>query len=69
MGAWHFWWDGTRRFWKNWGSYVALIFGTNLVISYLAIPFFNWALELLLKSKGSRTFRILTLGILSSATR
>ncbi|WP_338208713.1 glycerophosphodiester phosphodiesterase [Lactiplantibacillus paraxiangfangensis] len=52
MGAWRFWWDGTRRFWKNWGSYVALIFGTNLVISYLAIPFFNWALELLLKSQG-----------------
>lgn len=52
MGAWSFWWDGTRRFFKNWGSYVALIFGTNLGISYLAIPFFNWALELLLKTQG-----------------
>ncbi|RRK11473.1 glycerophosphodiester phosphodiesterase [Lactiplantibacillus garii] len=52
MGAWRFWWDSSRRFGKNWGSYVALIFGTNLVISYLAIPFFNWALELLLKSQG-----------------
>ncbi|VDG18471.1 glycerophosphoryl diester phosphodiesterase membrane domain-containing protein [Lactiplantibacillus mudanjiangensis] len=52
MGAWRFWWAGTRRFYQHWGSYVALIFGTNLVISYLAIPFFNWALEMLLKSQG-----------------
>ncbi|WP_048000290.1 glycerophosphodiester phosphodiesterase [Lactiplantibacillus herbarum] len=52
MGAWRFWWAGTRRFYKNWGSYVALIFGTNLAISYLAIPFFNWILELLLKWQG-----------------
>ncbi|MFB9770302.1 glycerophosphodiester phosphodiesterase [Lactiplantibacillus modestisalitolerans] len=52
MGAWQFWWGATRRFYRNWGSYVALIFGTNLVISYLAIPFFNEALELLLKSQG-----------------
>ncbi|MCG0574228.1 glycerophosphodiester phosphodiesterase [Lactiplantibacillus plantarum] len=49
MGAWRFWWDSTRRFYKNWGSYVALIFTTNLVISYLAISFFNWVLEMLLK--------------------
>ena len=49
MGAWRFWWDSTRRFYTNWGSYVALIFSTNLVISYLAIPFFNWVLEMLLK--------------------
>ena len=49
MGAWRFWWDSTHRFYKNWGSYVALIFGTNIVISYLAVPFFNWVLEMLLK--------------------
>ncbi|BDZ31516.1 glycerophosphodiester phosphodiesterase [Lactiplantibacillus sp. WILCCON 0030] len=49
MGAWRFWAHGTRRFFKNWGSYVALIFGTNLVISYLAVPLFTWLLELLLK--------------------
>ncbi|ETY73579.1 glycerophosphoryl diester phosphodiesterase [Lactiplantibacillus fabifermentans T30PCM01] len=52
MGAWRFWWQGSRRFYQHWGSYVALIFGTNLGISYLAIPFFNWALEMLLKSQG-----------------
>ncbi|AYJ42593.1 glycerophosphoryl diester phosphodiesterase membrane domain-containing protein [Lactiplantibacillus pentosus] len=52
MGAWRFWWDSTRRFYKNWGSYVALIFSTNLVISYLAVPFFNWLLEMLLKWQG-----------------
>lgn len=52
MGAWRFWWDSTRRFYKNWGSYVALIFSTNLVISYLAVPFFNWVLEMLLKWQG-----------------
>lgn len=52
MGAWRFWWAATRRFGRNWGSYVALIFGTNLVISYLAIPIFSWALELLLKWQG-----------------
>lgn len=51
-GAWRFWWDSTRRFYKNWGSYVALIFSTNLVISYLAVPFFNWLLEMLLKWQG-----------------
>ena len=37
MGAWRFWWDSTRRFYKNWGSYVALIFSTNL-------PFCYWVL-------------------------
>lgn len=52
MGAWRFWWDSTRRFYKNWGSYVALIFSTNLVISYLAVSFFNWLLEMLLKWQG-----------------
>ncbi|MCT3065825.1 glycerophosphodiester phosphodiesterase [Lactiplantibacillus pentosus] len=52
MGAWRFWWVSTRRFYKNWGSYVALIFSTNLVISYLAVPFFNWLLEMLLKWQG-----------------
>ncbi|MFC6165585.1 glycerophosphoryl diester phosphodiesterase membrane domain-containing protein [Lactiplantibacillus dongliensis] len=52
MGAWHFWRAGTRRFYQHWGSYVALVFGTNLAISYLAIPFFNWALEQLLKWQG-----------------
>ncbi|MBU7448001.1 MULTISPECIES: glycerophosphodiester phosphodiesterase [Lactiplantibacillus] len=52
MGAWRFWWDSTRRFYKNLGSYVALIFSTNLVISYLAVPFFNWLLEMLLKWQG-----------------
>lgn len=52
MGAWRFWWDSTRRFYKNWGSYIALIFSTNLVISYLAVPFFNWVLEILLKWQG-----------------
>lgn len=52
MGAWRFWWDSTRRFYKNWGSYVALIFSTNLVINYLAVPFFNWLLEMLLKWQG-----------------
>ncbi|WP_137626128.1 glycerophosphoryl diester phosphodiesterase membrane domain-containing protein [Lactiplantibacillus pingfangensis] len=49
MGAWRFWAHGTHRFFKNWGSYVALIFGTNLVISYLAVPIFTWLLEQLLK--------------------
>ena len=52
MGAWHFWAHGSRRFFKNWGSYVALIFGTNLVISYLAVPVFTWLLEQLLKWQG-----------------
>ncbi len=31
---------------------MALIFSTNLVISYLAVPFFNWLLEMLLKWQG-----------------
>ena len=52
MGAWRFWAHGSRRFFKNWGSYVALIFGTNLVISYLAVPIFTWLLEQLLKWQG-----------------
>lgn len=52
MGVWRFWVHGTRRFFKNWGSYVALIFGTNLVISYLAVPIFTWLLEQLLKWQG-----------------
>nr|WP_253955981.1 glycerophosphodiester phosphodiesterase [Lactiplantibacillus pentosus] len=29
-----------------------MIFSTNLVISYLAVPFFNWLLEMLLKWQG-----------------
>jgi len=52
MGAWQFWRVGTRRFYQHWGSYTALIFSTNLAISYLAIPFFNWALAQLLKWQG-----------------
>lgn len=49
MGVWCFWWDSICCFYKNWGSYVVLIFSINLVISYLVIFFFNWVLEMLFK--------------------
>ncbi|WP_125583424.1 glycerophosphoryl diester phosphodiesterase membrane domain-containing protein [Levilactobacillus cerevisiae] len=42
MQAWQFWRDATRHFFRHWGSYVTLVFVTNLVISYLAVPAFTW---------------------------
>ncbi|HJE86198.1 MAG TPA: glycerophosphodiester phosphodiesterase [Levilactobacillus hammesii] len=42
MQAWNFWRENTRHFWQHWGSYVTLVFLTNVVISYCAIPLFSW---------------------------
>ena len=42
MQTWQFWRESTRHFFQHWGSYVTLVFVTNLVISYLAVPVFTW---------------------------
>jgi len=47
--AWQFWRESTRHFFQHWGSYVTLVFITNLVISYLAVPAFTWLTAALLK--------------------
>ena len=49
MQAWQFWRESTRHFFQHWGSYVTLVFITNLVISYLAVPAFTWLTAALLK--------------------
>lgn len=49
MQAWAFWRQNTRHFWQHWGSYVSLVFMTNIVISYCAIPVFGWLTATLLK--------------------
>ncbi|MGP4118076.1 glycerophosphoryl diester phosphodiesterase membrane domain-containing protein, partial [Levilactobacillus zymae] len=40
--AWWFWRESTRHFFQHWGSYVTLVFITNLAISYVAVPAFTW---------------------------
>ncbi|MDT7019674.1 glycerophosphodiester phosphodiesterase [Levilactobacillus namurensis] len=42
MQAWAFWRQTSRHFRQHWGSYVTLVFLTNIVISYCAIPVFGW---------------------------
>lgn len=49
MQAWAFWRQSTRHFRHHWGSYVSLVFLTNIVISYCAIPFFSWLTTTLLQ--------------------
>jgi len=49
MQAWRFWQQTTRHFWQHWGSYVTLVFLTNIVISYCAIPVFGWLTTELLR--------------------
>lgn len=42
MQAWRFWREATHHFFQHWGSYVTLVFVTNLAISYLAVPALTW---------------------------
>ncbi|WP_125682389.1 glycerophosphoryl diester phosphodiesterase membrane domain-containing protein [Levilactobacillus yonginensis] len=49
MQAWRFWREATHHFFQHWGSYVTLVFVTNLVISYLAVPAFTWLTAALMK--------------------
>lgn len=42
MQTWRFWREATHHFFQHWGSYVTLVFVTNLVISYLAVPILTW---------------------------
>lgn len=49
MRAWQFWRESTRHFFQHWGSYVTLVFVTNLAISYLAVPIFTWLVSALMK--------------------
>ncbi|WP_125573056.1 glycerophosphoryl diester phosphodiesterase membrane domain-containing protein [Levilactobacillus huananensis] len=42
MRPWAFWQEATRHFFNHWGSYVTLVFMTNIVVSYLAVPAFTW---------------------------
>ncbi|QCZ46841.1 glycerophosphoryl diester phosphodiesterase membrane domain-containing protein [Levilactobacillus brevis] len=52
MATYQFLLKSTKRFYQHWGSYITLIFGTNILISYLVVPVFNWLLGNLLKSQG-----------------
>nr|WP_253954116.1 glycerophosphodiester phosphodiesterase [Levilactobacillus brevis] len=47
--AWRFWRESTRHFFQHWGSYVTLVFITNLAISYVAVPAFTWLTAALMK--------------------
>lgn len=47
--AWTFWRRSTRHFRHHWGSYVSLVFLTNVAISYCAIPIFGWLTAALLR--------------------
>nr|WP_256527576.1 glycerophosphodiester phosphodiesterase [Levilactobacillus brevis] len=47
--AWRFWRESTRHFFQHWGSYVMLVFITNLAISYVAVPAFTWLTAALMK--------------------
>ncbi|GEO70600.1 glycerophosphoryl diester phosphodiesterase membrane domain-containing protein [Levilactobacillus acidifarinae] len=49
MQAWAFWRQSTRHFRQHWGSYVSLVFLTNIIISYCAIPVFSWLTATLLR--------------------
>lgn len=49
MQAWAFWRENSRHFRQHWGSYVTLVFLTNIVISYCAIPVFGWLTAELLR--------------------
>ncbi|MBT9678318.1 glycerophosphoryl diester phosphodiesterase membrane domain-containing protein [Levilactobacillus brevis] len=49
MQAWWFWRESTRHFFQHWGSYVTLVFITNLAISYVAVPAFTWLTAALMK--------------------
>lgn len=49
MQAWRFWRESTRLFFQHWGSYVTLVFITNLAISYVAVPAFTWLTAALMK--------------------
>lgn len=49
MQAWRFWRESTRHFFQHWGSYVTLVFITNLAISYVAVPDFTWLTAALMK--------------------
>ena len=49
MQAWRFWRESTRHFFQHWGSYVMLVFITNLAISYVAVPAFTWLTAALMK--------------------
>ena len=49
MQAWFFWRQSSRHFWQHWGSYVSLVFLTNIVISYCAVPIFSWLTAALLQ--------------------
>ncbi|KRN01831.1 glycerophosphoryl diester phosphodiesterase [Levilactobacillus senmaizukei DSM 21775 = NBRC 103853] len=49
MQAWTFWKDATRHFFQHWGSYVTLVFLTNLLISYIAVPIFTWLVAQLMR--------------------
>ncbi|WP_214463398.1 glycerophosphoryl diester phosphodiesterase membrane domain-containing protein [Levilactobacillus brevis] len=49
MQAWRFWRESTRHFFQHWGSYVTLVFITNLAISYVAVPAFTWLTAALMK--------------------
>ena len=41
--------ESTRHFFQHWGSYVTLVFITNLAISYVAVPAFTWLTAALMK--------------------
>lgn len=49
MQAWFFWRQSSHHFWQHWGSYVSLVFLTNIVISYCAVPIFSWLTATLLQ--------------------
>ncbi|QCZ47411.1 Membrane domain of membrane-anchored glycerophosphoryl diester phosphodiesterase [Levilactobacillus brevis] len=49
MQAWRFWRESTRHFFQHWGSYVTLVFITNLAISYVSVPAFTWLTAALMK--------------------
>ncbi|MFD1550137.1 glycerophosphoryl diester phosphodiesterase membrane domain-containing protein [Levilactobacillus fuyuanensis] len=44
-----FWRDANSHFFHHWGSYVTLVFLTNLVVSYIAVPIFTWLTAALMR--------------------
>ena len=49
MRPWAFWRDANHHFFNHWGSYVTLVFLTNLVVSYIAVPVFTWLTSALMR--------------------
>lgn len=52
MNSWQYFKEANYRFWNHWGSYIAVIFGTTLLIGVVAVSMFTWLTSWILRMGG-----------------